>query len=183
MHFERASECGYTASRNHATFHPVRPLNNHGLFSQNSSLIISTCSINTFAFPLLFLSFSLCVLLKPPLPPTSAVPAAQPPDSVRCDASFLGFVVLIAVEVEERDVEALDFERAGMVGGVKVDADDDKNTVRWSRCLPACSPQHHFANQRVTFRTYPACNSTEMGSSRLPYSAICTSASVSRLRF
>lgn len=95
---------------------PVFPLNIHGLFSQNSSLITSTCSINTFALPLFFLSFSRCVLLTNPV---SAVPAAQPPDSVTCAASFLGLVELVNVDV--RDFE--DLVRSGIVGALIVDAD------------------------------------------------------------
>lgn len=56
--------------------HPVLPLKIHGLFSQNSSLMRSTCSVKIFALLLFFLSLSFCVrLIWTGLPPLPSRPA------------------------------------------------------------------------------------------------------------
>jgi hypothetical protein len=58
------------------------PLKIHGLFSQNSSRITSTCSISTFALHFFLRSLSRCVRLCWLGRPSDVVPAAQPPSSV-----------------------------------------------------------------------------------------------------
>lgn len=110
--------------------YPIFPLNIHGRFSQNSSLMISTCSISTLALLLFFRSLSLCVLLwwtgRPSSP--TYVPAAQPPCSVSLDVSFfegsgedldwvvVGKVVLLLVRLLLLALGTLVLEMLAVVG-------------------------------------------------------------------
>lgn len=125
---------------------PVFPLSIHGLFSQNSSLIISTCSVTIRAFVLFFLSFSLCVLLicaiggRPSFP---FVPAAQPPSSSATFALpfFLSPFADVSAGVQsnpaKRYFSCWSFERAGGEDGRYEDggAEFKRECERARRCV------------------------------------------------
>ena len=93
--------------------HPVFPLSIQGRLSQNSSLIISTCSTNTFALLLFLRSLSFCVRLICTSRPSSGwVPAAQPP----CSLSLS--LPLVSARSSPRDLLGLTF--LGLVAGLVV---------------------------------------------------------------